>query len=83
MVKVSKGLCPEAMKGFFQFRNKISQNLRQRCQFHIPLVGTVCIGTEGIKLFGPKILELAPNEMKELENVWEFKRQIKLWKPSS
>ena len=36
MFKVSKGLCPEIMKGLFQFRNEIPYNLRQRSQFHIP-----------------------------------------------
>ena len=41
MFKVSKGLCPEIVKGLFQFRNEIPYNLRQRSQFHIPPVRTV------------------------------------------
>ena len=79
MFKVSKGLCPEIVKGLFQFRNDIPYNLRQRSQFHIPPVRTVFSGTESIKFLGPKILEL---EMKELESLWEFKGAIKLWKPT-
>ena len=45
MFNVSKGLCPE-MEGLFQFRNKITYNLRQRSKFHIPPARTVFSGTE-------------------------------------
>ena len=83
MFKVSKCLCPEIVKGLFQFRNEIPYNLRQRSQFHIPPVRTVFSGTESFKFFGPKIWELIPDEMKELESLWEFKRTIKLWKSTS
>ena len=83
MFKVSKGLCPEIVKGLFQFRYDIPYNLRQRSQFHIPPVRTVFSGTESIKYLGPKIWELIPDEMKELESLWEFKKAIKLWKPTS
>ena len=83
MFKVSKCLCPEIVKGLFQFRNEIPYNLRQRSQFHIPPVRTVFSGTESIKFFSPKIWELIPDEMKELESLWEFKRTIKLWKSTS
>ena len=83
MFKVSKGLCPEIVTGLFQFRNEIHYNLRQGSQFHIPPERTVFSGTESIKFLGPKIWELIPDEMKELGNLWEFKRAIKLWKPTS
>ena len=83
MLKVSKGLCPEIVKGLFQFRNDIPYNLRQRPQFHIPPVRTVFSGTESIKFLGPKIWELMPDEMKELESLLELKRVIKLGKPTS
>ena len=80
MFKVSKGLCPEIVKGLFQFRNDVPYNLRQRSQFHIPPVRIDFSGTESIKYLGPKIWELIPDEMKELESLWELKRAIKLWK---
>ena len=78
MFKVSEGLCPEIVKGLFQFRYDKPCNLRQRSQFHIPPVRTVFSGTESIKYLGPKIWELIPDEIKELESLWEFKRAIKL-----
>ena len=83
MFKVSKGLCPEIAKGSFQLRNEIPYKLRQRSQFHILPVPTVFIGTESIKFLSPKIWELIPDEMKELESLWQFKRAIKEWKPTS
>ena len=69
MFKVSKGLCPEIVKGLFQFRNDIPYNLRQRSRFHIPPVRTVFSGTERIKYLGPKVWKLIPDEMKELESL--------------
>ena len=83
MFKVSKGLCPEIVKGLFQFRNEIPYNLRQRSQFHIPPVRTVFNGTESIKFLGPKIWEHIPDETKELESLWQFKRAINQCKPTS
>ena len=73
MFKVSKDLCPEIVKGLFQFRNEIPYNLRQRSQFHIPFAQTVSDSTESITFLGPKIWELIPDEMKKLESLWEFK----------
>ena len=68
MLKVSKGLCPEIMKGLLQFRHKIPYNLRQRSQFHIHPEQTVLSGTESIKLLVPKIWELMPGEFRSLGN---------------
>ena len=56
-------------------------NLTQMFQFHILPVRTVFSGTESIKYLGSKTWELIPEEIKELENLWEFKRAIKLWNP--
>ena len=83
MFKVSNGLCPEIVKGLFQFRKEIPYNLRQKSQFHIPPVRTVFNGTESIKRLGPKIWELIPDKMKKLESLWQFKRATKQWKPTS
>ena len=38
MFKVSKGLCPEIVKGLLQVRNDIPYYLRQRSRFHVPPV---------------------------------------------
>ena len=64
MFEVSKGICPEIVKGLFQFRNEIPYNLRQRSDFRIPPVRAVFSGAESIKFLGPKIWELITDEMK-------------------
>ena len=83
MFKVSKVLCPEIVKGLFQFRYDIPYNLRKRSQFYILPVRKVFSGTESIKYIGHKIWELIRDKMKELETLWELKRATKLWKSTS
>ena len=61
----------------------VPYKLRPRSQFHIPPVRTVFSGTDSIKFLSPKIWEFIPDEMKELESLWEFKKAIKLWKLTS
>ena len=78
MFKVSKGLCLEIVKRLFQFRNEILHNLRQRSQFHSPPVRTVFSPTEIIKYLGLKIWDFIPDEMKELDSLWELKKAIKV-----
>ena len=80
---VSKDLYPEIVKGMLQFRKEIPYNLRQRSQLYIPPVRTAFSGTESITFLGPKIWELIPDEMIELESLWEFKKAIKLRKPTA
>ena len=58
MLKVSKGSCPEIVKGLLQFRYDIPYNLRQKPQFYIPPIRTAFSGTESIKYLGPKIWKL-------------------------
>ena len=57
--------------------NEIPYILRQRSRLHIPSARTVFSSTESVKFLGPKIWELIPREMKELERFWVFKRAIK------
>ena len=73
----------QIMKRLFQFRNEIPYKLRQRSQLHIPQAGTVFSAAGSIKFLGAKTRELIPDEMKEVESLWEFKRAIKQWKPIS
>ena len=64
MFKVFKGLSPKTK--LFQFRQQIPYELRQGSQFQVPWVHSDFSGTESLKLLGPKICVLVPNEMKQL-----------------
>ena len=79
--KVSKGLCPEIMKGLFHFRKK--NTLQSKTKLPISRVQAVFSGTESIKLLDPKIGELMPGKMEEIESLWKFKSATKQWKPKS
>ena len=83
MFNVSRAFSSGIVNELFQFRELISYELRQGPQFQIPWVHSVFSGTESFKFLGPKIRELVPNEMKQLETLGKFKNAIKLWKPTS
>ena len=82
MFKVSRGLSPEIIPEIFQFREKITYELRQRPQFHIPSVHLVLSGTESFKFLELKIWtidtgEMKQNEMKHLMSLGKFRKEIK------
>ena len=43
-------------------------------------VRSVFNGTESISFLGPKLCDIVPSELKQLETVNAFKREIKKWK---
>ena len=83
MFKVSRGLSPKIVYELFQFSEQIPYELRQRLQFQISWVHLVFSGTESLKLLGPKIWALVPNEKKQLKSLGKFRIAIKQWKPTS
>ena len=52
MFKVSRGLSPETVNEFFQFREQIPYELRQRSSFQIPWGHLVFSGSESLKFLG-------------------------------
>ena len=54
MINVSKCLCPEIVKGLFQFRYDVPYNLRQKSQFHIPPARTGFSGTRVLNILALK-----------------------------
>ena len=50
--------------------NVIPYNLRRRSQFQISLARTVFSGRGTIKFLGPRIWQLVPFEIKELQSPW-------------
>ena len=57
--------------------------LRKQIDFQITSVHSVFDGTESIKFLGPKIWEILPYEIKELECSKAFKKAIKQWNSTS
>ena len=83
MFKVLNGENPQIVDEIFCIRDETSYELRQRLGFHMPSVNTVFSSTEIIRILGPKIWELIPNDIKCLKNLRNFKTAIKKQKPTS
>ena len=82
MFKTYKNLSPPIFNEIFQKREN-TYNLRNFTFFTIPAVNSVYNGSESISNLGPRIWNLVPNKLKELESVNLFKKEIKKWRPTN
>ena len=69
------------MKEVFPFNVNTSYNTRNKRKFHSKSIKFVTFGTEKLSHLAPKIWELVPVEIKNVDSVASFKRAIKKWKP--
>ena len=81
LYKIVNGLSPEIMKGVFPFNENTSYNTRNKRKFHSRAIKSVVFGSEMLSHLAPKIWELVPVEIKNVESVASFNRAIKKWKP--
>ena len=80
MFKIHRGLSPDILREIFV--PKISlYNLRRNNTFERRQVHSVYHGTESLSFLGPKISDLVPLELKQLESLEVFKLKIKKWIP--
>ena len=80
MFKIHRGLSPDILREIFV--SKISlYNLRRNNTFERRQVHSVYHGTESLSFLGPKIWDLVPLELKQLESLEVFKLKIKKWIP--
>ena len=80
MFKVSNNYSTSLVSEIFDKRNN-DYDFRNSSEFARHNVRSVFNGTESISFLGPKILDIVPSELKQLETVNAFKREIKNWKP--
>ena len=76
MYKVSKNLSPQLVTEIFEKRNNV-YDLRNPSEFVRPRIRSVFNAEESISYLGPKIWDIVPPELKALETVNAFKREIK------
>ena len=81
MFRFYNGLSPPLMKNIFKLKAKTSYNLRQVSEFSRPMVKSVYHGTESISYLEPKIWDILPEKLKNIDNLEHFKKEIKTWKP--
>ena len=58
-------------------------NLRHSLFFSIPYVKNVCHESESLPNLGPRIWDLVPDTLKELDDVNSFKTHITKWQPEN
>ena len=77
MYKVANGMSPEIMNEIFQLREKSHYNLRYTPEFIIPPIDSVYHCSESATSLGPKILELIPPVIRQIDTFSGLKKAIK------
>ena len=80
MLRFHNGLSSPLMNNIFTLKAENSYNLRQVSEFSMLMVKSVNHGTESISYLGPKIWNILPEKLKNIENLEHFKKEIKTWK---
>ena len=83
MFRFYNGLSPLLMNNIFKLRAENPYNLKQVSEFSWPMVKSVYHGTESISYLGPKIWNILPEKLKNIEDLEHFKKEIKTWKPDN
>ena len=80
--KSINNLSPPIMKGFFDLRNT-PYDLRSKQLLKLPETSTSRYGTQALCFKGSLISNTVPNKFKNIDNIEDFKKHIKDWKPTS
>ena len=83
LFKVLNGLSSDLMKDVFPLNDDSGYSTCNKRTFKSRHVKTVRYGTDSLAYLAPKIWELVPNEMKNLESLTAFKTAIKKWKATN
>ena len=74
---------PVIMNEIFPLREESHYNLRYTSNFVISPIHSVYPGIESASYLGPKIWELIPPVIRQIDFFDGFKKEIKNWKPIS
>lgn len=77
--KVIHKISPVIMNDVFVLKNKHIYNSKH--MFQGRNIRTVNNGLDTLSMLGPKIWDIIPKEIKNIHNLYEFKKQIRMWKP--
>ena len=81
MYKAANGVSPQIMKDVFQIRNISHYNLRYPPTFVAENIHCVYNGSQSASYLGPKIWEQIPTEIKTINSLAGFKKEIRKWEP--
>ena len=71
------------MENIFKLRTEMPYNTRNISEFLRPAVNSVYDGSESISYLGPKMWDILPEELKAIETLESFKKEIKKWNPEN
>ena len=77
MFRFYNGISPPLMNNIFKLKTEHFSNLRHVYEFSRPMVKSVYHGTESISYLGPKIWDILPEKLKNIDNLEHFKKEIK------
>lgn len=77
------GVSPEKTNEIFYLRKSNSYYPRHPSLFIVPLVDSLYNGTQSATYSGPKIWEIIPSEIQNIDSFAGFKQRIKSWKPKN
>ena len=83
MYKVANGMFAEIMNDIFKLRENPHYNLRHTSQFLVDPIHCVFNGSESASYLRPKIWEQIPFEIKNINSLVGFKKEIRKWKPAN
>ena len=83
MFKSYKGLSPPIMDNVLKLRTENPYSLRQGSEFSRPIVKTAYHGTESLSYLGPKVWDILPEKLRNMDNLESFKKEIKTWWPDN
>ena len=78
-----KSLSPILIQELFMPNNEHTYSWWHLRQFKTPWVNTVYHGIESASFLGPNISVILPDSFKKIDNIDNFKKAIKWWKPSN
>ena len=81
--KHKHGLSPPIMNDVFEIKQYLGPILRSQSDYQIPEINTVSFGENSLRYLGPKIWNILPQKLKDIDSLNKFKIEIKTWIPSN
>ena len=75
-------LSPQIMNDVFQVKSPAPYYLRDKNKLYSRNPKTVVYGTESVSFMAPKIWSIVPQELKNSQSLYSFKKGIRKWKPN-
>ena len=80
--KFLNGMSPQIMNEVFQLKSPAPCYLRDKNELYKRNPKTVAYGTESVSFMAPTIWSIVPQELKNSQSLYSFKKGMRKWKPN-